>query len=31
MINDFHTIRLKDFVLVSQIPNSEEASEFMLY
>lgn len=29
-INDFHTVRLRDFVLVSRIPNAEEASQFML-
>ena len=29
-INDFHTVRLDDFVLVSQIPNADEASQFML-
>jgi cytochrome oxidase assembly protein ShyY1 len=29
-INDFHSIRLKDFVIVSQLPNAEEASQFML-
>ena len=29
-INDFHTVRLNDFVLLAQLPNAEEASQFML-
>lgn len=30
VINEFHTTRLNDFTLVSQINNREEASKFML-